>query len=293
MHGLTFEGLRCVKAGCEGVFRLATRKRKHKDKETEETLLRCGSCKQEKTARGEFFSCYKTANLHETFQMLYGVAERWRPDQLRQELNIRAKSRSVAMMDHVGKICQFYLELFFKHSLGRWERLGVDEAATGQAKKARSGKTKQPTKKGLRWWLSILKYQENSDGSSRRCEGFFFEPIPKLEWVDSRTGLQKCKIRTSEHLSWHIERLAAKGATLITDSHKGYQVCGTEKCRPDIIHHDNNHSKGFAAPGKKSIEAGIAKVCNNMTEGGGHGTLYKLIRPCMVGEENREWLRYS
>ena len=279
VHGLTFEGVRCVKAGCKGVFRLATRKRKHKDKETEETLLRCGSCKQEKTARGEFFSCYKTANLHETFQMLYGVAERWRPDQLHQELNIRDRSRFVAMMDHVGKICQFYLELLFKHSLGRWDLLGVDEAATGQAKKARSGKTKQPTKKGLRWWLSILKYQENSDGSSRRCEGFFFEPIPKLEWVDSRTGLQKCKIRTSEHLSWHIERLAAKGATLITDSHKGYQVCGTEKCRPDIIHHDNNHSKGFAAPGKKSIDAGIAKVCNNMTEGGGHGTLYKLIRP--------------
>ena len=279
VHGLTFEGLRCVKAGCEGVFRLATRKRKHKDKETEEMLLRCDSCKQEKTARGEFFSCYKTANLHETFQMLHGVAERWRPDQLRQELNIRDRTRIVAMLDNVGKICQFYLELFFKHSLGRWDLLGVDEAATGQAKKARSGKTKQPTKKGLRWWLSILKYQENSDGSSRRCEGFFFEPIPKLEWVDSRTGLQKCKIRTSEHLTWHIERLAAIGATLITDSHKGYQVCGTEKCRPGIIHRDNNHSQGFAAPGKKSIEAGIAKVCNNMTEGGGHGTLYKLIRP--------------
>ena len=135
VHGLTFEGLRCVKAGCEGVFRLATRKRKHKDKETEEMLLRCDSCKQEKTARGEFFSCYKTANLHETFQMLYGVAERWRPDQLRQELNIRDRTRIVAMLDNVGKICQFYLELFFKHSLGRWELLGVDEAATGQAKK--------------------------------------------------------------------------------------------------------------------------------------------------------------
>ena len=98
-------------------------------------LLRCDSCKQEKTARGELFSCYKMANLHETFQMLYGVAERWRPDQLRQELNIRDRSRFVAMMGNVGKICQFYLELFFKHSLGRWELLGVDEAATGQAKK--------------------------------------------------------------------------------------------------------------------------------------------------------------
>ena len=50
------------------------------------------------------------------------------------------------MMDHVGKICQFYLELLFKHSLGRWDLLGVDEAATGQAKKSPLRKNKATNK---------------------------------------------------------------------------------------------------------------------------------------------------
>lgn len=278
-HGLTLEGLRCITAACQGVFALHTRKRKTKDGKTEEhATLRCTSCHKETSARGEFFGHYKGSHLTEAMQLLYAVAERWRPQQVLQELSIRDRARFVSMMDHTGKICQYYLEALFKASLGKWESLSVDEAATGQAKKARSGKAKQATKKGLRWWLSLVKYREAPDGT-RKCEGFFFEPVPKLEWTDSRTGKQMCKIRTKEHLTWHIERLAAKGATVITDSHKGYQICGTELLRPDITHLDCNHSLGFSAPGKKAIAAGVERVNSNITEGGGHATLYRLVRP--------------
>ena len=135
----------------------------------------------------------------------------------------------------------------------------------------------------------MVKYREAPDGT-RKCEGFFFEPVPKLEWTDSRTGKQMCKIRTKEHLTWHIERLAAKGATVITDSHKGYRICGTELLRPDITHLDCNHSLGFSAPGKKAIAAGVERVNSNITEGGGHATLCRLVRPCMGGQEN--WHRF-
>ena len=104
-HGLTLEGLRCITAACQGAFALHTRKRKTKDGKTEEhATLRCTSCHKETSARGEFFGHYKGSHLTEAMQLLYAVAERWRPQQVLQELSIRDRARFVSMMDHTGKI---------------------------------------------------------------------------------------------------------------------------------------------------------------------------------------------
>ena len=48
-------------------------------------------------------------------------------------------------------------------------------------------------------------------------------------------------------------------------------------CRPDVIHLDCNHSKGFSAPGPLSEARGETRVSSNAVEGA-HATLYKFIR---------------
>lgn len=274
VHGFGREGMRCAKDGCTGVLMRYARTRKKDSPATNE--LRCSECKIITSARGGFFAHYPDAQLKEQFQLLYAVAHRWRPSQVMDELKIRGRDRFVAMINHSGAVCSFYLSLLFKSSIGKWTELGADEAATGQAKKAASGKAKRPTKKGLRWWISVVNFRTLADGT-RKALGFFYEYIPVLAVVGNN-GETKYKCKTAEHLCWHVQRLGAWGAKFISDSAKGYQRMG-EIYRPDMEHEDSNHNKGFAAPGKKSIEKGLQKCDTNIIEGGGHGTLYKLIRP--------------
>ena len=63
-------------------------------------------------------------------------------------------------------------------------------------------------------------------------------------------------------------------------------------CRPDVIHLDCNHSKGFSAPGPLSEARGETRVSSNAVEGA-HATLYKFIRQWLgtkVGRGKNELL---
>ena len=111
------------------------------------------------------------------------------------------------------------------------------------------------------------------------------EKIPVLETHDSNGNpVRKC--RTKEHCCWHIERLLAQDATLITDSAKCYGPIGNA-WRPDITALDCNHSQGFSTPGPKSLAQGYeeGQVSSNLVEGVQNG-LYKLGRQfvgCKIG----------
>ena len=111
----------------------------------------------------------------------------------------------------------------------------------------------------------------------RKCKWVFLEKIPVLETQDTNGNLVR-KCRTKEHCCWHIERLLARNATLITDSAKCYGPIGNA-WRPDITALDCNHSVGFAAPGPKSLQLGFeeGEVSSNLVEGVQNG-LYKLGR---------------
>ena len=111
----------------------------------------------------------------------------------------------------------------------------------------------------------------------RKCKWVFLEKIPVLETQDTNGNLVR-KCRTKEHCCWHIERLLARNATLITDSAKCYGPIGNA-WRPDITALDCNHSVGFATPGPKSLQLGYeeGQVSSNLVEGVQNG-LYKLGR---------------
>ena len=49
------------------------------------------------------------------------------------EMNFRDSTRYTGMLDNIGRICTFFLDYNFKHSLGRWQRGMVDEAAAGSS----------------------------------------------------------------------------------------------------------------------------------------------------------------
>ena len=99
-----------------------------------------------------------------------------------------------------------------------------------------------------------------------------------------------CRVRTKEHLCWHMNRLMAQGATVITDCHKSYGPLGND-IRPDLNKLDCDHSKGFSSPGPNSTAKGLTSVSTNAVEGGGHGTLYKMVRMwlgCKIGKGSDE-----
>ena len=113
-----------------------------------------------------------------------------------------------------------------------------------------------------------------------KVAAYFFKPMPKLATL-TKSGLIRFKIKTKEHMTWQLVRLCGWGATLVTDSVKGYGSIDQGKfpgMRPDVNHEDSNHSKGFAHPGPKSIAKGITRKDTNIVEGGGHGASYKLGR---------------
>ena len=169
--------------------------------------------------------------------------------------------------------------MLFKHMLGRWSLVIADEAGSGQSKKTKNKSAKPGSKKGLRWWMSLCSATEwtDEDGNvRRRTTGFFYERIKPLAYT-AKNGSTKYKHRTKESLCWHIVRLAAWGAKCVTDCAKGYLPLG-DYWRPDIDARDNNHSKGFAVGGPKSVAKGQEKEDSNLVEGGGHGTAYKLLR---------------
>lgn len=63
--------------------------------------------------------------------LIYMIVNRWRPTCAMTELGFRDRNRYVAMLDHIGSICKFAAEMWFKHNLGRWTYAVVDESATG------------------------------------------------------------------------------------------------------------------------------------------------------------------
>lgn len=118
VHGLSPIGQPCLHEECEGRYEWHTWK-----------LLRCAICHAKRSARGEFFLHYK--ELLGAFMLIYSIVKRWRPAQVMNEMNFRDSTRYTDMLDNIGRICTFFLEYNFKHSLGRWQRGMVDEAATG------------------------------------------------------------------------------------------------------------------------------------------------------------------
>lgn len=243
--------------------------------------MRCDNpkCRHKESARGEFFKNYKGHGFLESFILFYAFAHRWPPRQVMNELKFRSRARCSAMIMHMGAIAEFASGYLFKHSLGRWPVIVADEAASGQSKKTKNHSAKPGSKKGLRWWESICNATEtiDDDGNVRRkTTGFFYERILPLAYT-TRNGEEKYKHRTKESLCWHIVRLAAWGGKVVTDCAKGYLPLG-DYWRPDIDHRDNNHSKGFNVCGPKSIAAGATNENSNLGEGGGHATLYKLLR---------------
>ena len=126
---------------------------------------------------------------------------------------------------------------------------------------------KPATKNGNVWNTSLAKMTPKLGTFGQKIDSYFFEKIKKLEYTD-KNGDTKFKIRTKEALCWHIERLVAKGGQVTTDCALGYKQLGTDSCRPDIVHHDSNHSKGFAVPGPKSQALGLTRVDTSAIEGG-------------------------
>lgn len=48
-----------------------------------------------------------------------------------EEMQFKDRHRYGAMLEHIGTICKFALEIGFKHQLGRWDYAVIDESATG------------------------------------------------------------------------------------------------------------------------------------------------------------------
>ena len=238
-------------------------------------MCSASKCKFELPIVGEFFKCYKKqTHLAETFMLLYAAAHRWRPQQVREELKIQSGGRYTAIIDEFGKVARFALEYRFKSQLGTWEKATADESCLGKAV-AHIG-AKPGTKKGHQWHMSCAQLVPLLGGPGHKIGSFFFEEIPKLEVTD-KNGNKKFQIKTTFNLCWHLERLVAKGGTVITDCAGGYKALG-DTIRPDIKHLDSNHSKGFAVPGPKSIAAGV-KRCDSSAIEGTHSTLYNIVRP--------------
>lgn len=288
VHGLSKEGAPCPKTACsDGKLRIDTRDVQRKNLE-----LRCSKCGTWYSANGEFFKNYKRAHFKQAFMLLYGVVNRWRPQLLAHELQLGDRGRITAMIKHAGALATLFLSMLFKHFLGRWRRCVADEAATGQAKKHIGAK--RPTQKGLRWWMSLAETIPGAQEGTWKVAAYFFEPMPKLATF-TKEGLRRFKIKTKEHMTWQLVRLCGWGGKLITDSAKGYGCMGTVQhggCfRPDVDHEDSNHSKGFNAPGPKSIAKGLTACNTNIIEGGGHGAAFKLTRGwlgCKIGKGSDE-----
>ena len=155
-HGLSYLGTECKAADCVG---------RYIPVESSKAYLRCDVCRAKKSRRGEFFSHYK--QVATTIQLIYMVANRWRPETMRHELDFRDRSRITAVIDHLGRIAQHAGELQLKSQCGKWEFAMADEAATGQAKKVRGAAHRPGTKKGLAWFLTLVNYEPQADGS--RC----------------------------------------------------------------------------------------------------------------------------
>ena len=85
--------------------------------------LRCSLfCGFQDSIRGEFFKGYKGQfHLAETFMMIYAIAHRWRPAQVREELKICNKVRVCNAIDAVGAVASFAGSMRFKSEFGTWD----------------------------------------------------------------------------------------------------------------------------------------------------------------------------
>ena len=112
-------GQACCHEGCSGVFEYDVSWRS----------LRCNVCWIRRSARGEFFSHYKS--VVNAILIIYYILHRWRPSVVMHELEFRGFKKYFDMVSHVGCICNFILETMLKHALGRWTYCVMDESATG------------------------------------------------------------------------------------------------------------------------------------------------------------------
>ena len=153
-HGLGSAGTTCK---CGGTFRFV-------DGDDHLKHSRCDNteCRARRSRRGEFFSHYHSTT--SALSIMYCLSKRWRPATIKQELNKDA-GRITAMLDHLGNAAQHWLELEMKAQCGTWDRAVFDETATGQAKKVRGARAGPATKKGLRWWLTMCKFDGEATGS--------------------------------------------------------------------------------------------------------------------------------
>ena len=121
IHGFTMLGQTCATDGCDGKYET--------DGNWRSQGLRCVLCWSRRSARGEFFSFYKS--VISAILLIYFILNRWRPSIVMHELDFRGYQKYFDMVGHIGTICKFILETMFKHSLGRWTYCVMDESATG------------------------------------------------------------------------------------------------------------------------------------------------------------------
>ena len=118
IHGLSHLGRPCTHE-CGGIYQFSAKW----------NLLRCSVCWAKKSSRGEFFSHYKS--IAAAVMLIWAIVKRWRPGATMEEMQFKDRHRYGAMLEHIGTICKFALEIGFKHQLGRWDYAVIDESATG------------------------------------------------------------------------------------------------------------------------------------------------------------------
>ena len=107
--------------------------------------------------------------------LLYAVAHRWRPSQVKEELKIRSGARYTKMIDNAGGISTFATEMQFKSAVGTWKVLSADESCIGKAIKHAGAAP--GTKKGHEWYMSLSKLDRKMDEPGHKIGQFFFEKI--------------------------------------------------------------------------------------------------------------------
>ena len=124
-------------------------------------------------------------------------------------VRIGREASNYSAISFSGKVASKFLKDKFRRECGTWganpdEHVQIDEAAVGNRKYQRGVRNRLG---GVLWFMSMVLVRVG------KVVSYFFEEIP--------TGK-----RTWDQLTWHIRRLAARGATVVSDCHKSYQRLG-------------------------------------------------------------------
>ena len=201
-HDLIPASRACNKCKRECVFKEGNKKRpkwKH---------WKCTKCNNEFGAQGRFFEHYDKLLI--VVAIIYMLMHDYPIRLIKHELNVKGRGKNVHdMIYNLGKVASKFLKDKFRRECGTWganpdEHVQIDEAAVGNRKYQRGVRNRRG---GVLWFMSMVLVRGG------KVVSYFFEEIP--------TGK-----RTWDQLTWHIRRLAARGATVVSDCHKSYQRLG-------------------------------------------------------------------